>query len=76
MQQPQQENNSKELYTVEEAAQYLGVTRMKIYRLLEEKELNAEINPLDKRQKLIERFQLDRLKNFKRRIGNASDSNK
>ncbi len=50
------------VFTILEAARYLGVSRVKVYRLLSENLLTAEIDPLDKRKKLIKRQQLDQLK--------------
>ena len=66
--QPDTSNSKDELFTIERAANYLGVTRGKIYRLIGEKALEFEVNPLDKRQKLIKRDQLEKLKTFQRRI--------
>ncbi len=54
----------KKVYTVQEAADYLGVSRVKISKLLRDKVLTAEINPLDSREKLITLKQLDKLKSF------------
>jgi excisionase family DNA binding protein len=47
--------------TVTEAAQRLGVSRSKIWSLLREGVLEAERNPLDKRQKLIPVASLQKL---------------
>lgn len=55
-------NSEKRFYTVEEAAEYLDVSRIKIYRLIKEGELHATQNKLDKRQRLIAKEELDKLK--------------
>lgn len=54
----------KEMYTVQEAADFLGVSRIKISKLLRDSVLTAETNPLDTREKLIRLEQLERLKGF------------
>ena len=51
----------KKMYTVQEAATYLGVSRIKISQLLRDKDLTAIPNKLDSREKLIDRNQLDKL---------------
>ena len=51
----------KKMYTVQEAATYLGVSRIKISQLLRDKDLTAITNKLDSREKLIDRNQLDKL---------------
>lgn len=56
-------SSEKRYYTVEEAAEYLEVSRIKIYRLIKESELHPTQNKLDKRQRLISKEELDRLKN-------------
>lgn len=50
--------------TVQEAANYLEVSRAKISAMLKQGELTAVTNPLNQRQKLIEISQLTLLKNF------------
>lgn len=54
----------KEKMTVKEAAAYMGMTRQKISRLIERGVIKTEDNPLDTRQKLISRSQLDQLKEY------------
>lgn len=54
----------EEFFTVQEAAEFLGVSRMKLSKLLRDKILTSEINPLDTREKLIMRSQLEKLKGF------------
>lgn len=54
----------KDRLTVNEAASYLGVNRVKINTLLRRGVLKAETNPLDARQKLVSRQQLDALKEY------------
>jgi len=50
--------------TVKEAATYLNTTRQKISRLIARGVLVTEENPLDTREKLISKAQLDKLKEF------------
>ncbi len=57
-------DKEKELLTVQQAADFLGVSRIKISRLLKNGTLLAKPNPLDSRQKLIPREQLDSLKPY------------
>ena len=45
-----------------QAAEYLGVSRPTIKRLIDEGEINITVSPLDRRVKLINRADLDRLK--------------
>jgi hypothetical protein len=50
-----------ELITLTEARRILGVSRMKVWRLVKEGTLTAISNPLDKRQKLVQRLQVEAL---------------
>lgn len=54
----------KKIFTVQEAADYLGVSRVKISKMLRNRILTSEINLLDTREKLITLEQLERLKDF------------
>ena len=47
--------------TVAEAAAYLGVSRTKVWQLIREGTLPSTQNPLDKRQRLILRRDIERL---------------
>lgn len=47
--------------TLTEARHILGVSRMKVWRLVKEETLTAIANPLDKRQKLVRRSQVEAL---------------
>ncbi len=59
---PNGEVGSEEWMTVPEAAKYLGVHRSKIYRLIKEGELKfAGKNPLDKRQSVLKRSDIEAL---------------
>jgi len=51
-----------EYLTLHVAAKYLGVSRMKLYRLIQDGKLVTVLNDLDNREKLISKDQLDRLK--------------
>jgi excisionase family DNA binding protein len=51
-------------YTVTQAAEVLGVSRWKIWKLIDAGELPAEPSPLDRRQKLIPVADVARLKQF------------
>jgi hypothetical protein len=59
----------KDKYTVMQAATYLGVKRQKIHQLIKDGALIPENNPMDKRQKLLDMTQLDRLKDYKEAFG-------
>jgi hypothetical protein len=48
--------------TIAQAATYLGVSRTKVWKLLNEGRLSASVNPLDHREKLIPLQQVERLK--------------
>ncbi len=51
----------EEYLTVLAAADYLGVSRDKVSRMIKAGTLTAEVDPLDSRQKLIPKKQLDAL---------------
>ncbi len=51
-----------EMMTVQEAAGYLGVSRFKLARLIRDGELTTYTTPLDRRQRLVRRRDLDALK--------------
>ena len=51
----------KDLINLTEAGRILGVSRMKLWRLVKEGTLKAISNPLDKRQKLVSRAQVEAL---------------
>ena len=59
-----------ELLTLNDAAEYLGVSRMKLWRLVKDGTLTAVENPLDNREKLIGKFEMDKLKARAPRRGN------
>ena len=50
------------LMTVKEAADYLGVSRFKMARLIRDGEIATFVTPLDRRRKLIRRTDLDELR--------------
>jgi excisionase family DNA binding protein len=52
----------KEVLTVSEAAEYLGVSRTKMWQLIKEGSLSSTQNPLDKRQRLISSCALEQLR--------------
>lgn len=45
-----------------QAAQYLGVSRRKVWQLVKKGQLKAERDPLDERRKLVKVQDLERLK--------------
>ncbi len=51
-----------EMLTVQEAAEYLGVSRFKLARLIRDGELVTYTTPLDRRQRLLRLSDLDALK--------------
>jgi|GEM_PF-1042100 len=60
-----------ELLTLNDAAEYLGVSRMKLWRLVKNGTLTAVENPLDNREKLIGKLEMDKLKARAPRRGNS-----
>lgn len=48
--------------TVTQAAEYLGVSRTKIWKLVNEGRLSASRNPLDKRERVIPAVEVEHLK--------------
>lgn len=55
-------SNEKELYSIQEAAEYLGVSRVRIWKLVKEGVLITIKDSLDSRKSLISKEQLDKLK--------------
>jgi len=51
-------------YTVRQAAEVLGVSRWKMWKLLEAGTIKAEANPLDKREKLIPVAEVEQLARY------------
>ena len=73
-----EERDMMEMLTVGEAAEYLGVSRTKVWTMVKEGVLMAAQNPLDKREHLIPLHDLQQLRNRKRRpyprtVGMVSD---
>jgi excisionase family DNA binding protein len=56
-----------QVLTVKEAAEFLGVTRAKVSRMMKDKELAYTIDPLDKRIRLISVEDLQALLNRSRK---------
>ena len=52
---------------IQEAADALGVTRRRIWKMVKDGEIEAIGNPLDRREKLIPRKEVERLAQFVRR---------
>ena len=50
--------------TIHQVAEYLGVSRTKVWKLVGEGVLSASTNPLDKREKLVPAGEVRRLKGF------------
>ncbi len=63
-----------DVMTVQDAADYLGVSRFKLARLIRDGELRAYVTPLDKRRRLIKRADLDALKNSVRPTEGPQDT--
>ena len=55
-----------EYLNIQEAAEALGVTRRRIWKMVKDGELEATTNPLDRREKLIPRSEVDRFSKFVR----------
>ncbi len=53
---------SEQLMTLTEAAEALGVSRFKISRLVREGAIRAFVSPLDRRQRLVRRADVEALK--------------
>jgi Helix-turn-helix domain len=58
---------AEELLTVNEAAERLGSNRVQIWRLIRDGLLEAKVNPLDRRQKLIPLSAIEKLESEGRR---------
>jgi len=50
-----------DLITLSQAMNLLGVSRTKVWRLVKEGQLGAVVNPLDKREKLFSKSQVESL---------------
>ncbi len=50
---PAMNDKRSQVLTVKEAAEFLGVTRAKVSRMMKDRELAYTIDPLDKRIRLI-----------------------
>lgn len=53
---------TEERVTMREAAALLGVSTSKMWRLVRDGELSTEANPVDRREKLVRRADLERLR--------------
>jgi hypothetical protein len=56
---------------IAQAAEYLGVSRTKVWKLVVEGTLSARSNPLDKREKLAPAAELERLREAGSRVAAA-----
>jgi excisionase family DNA binding protein len=54
----------EEMLTINKAAQYLGVHRRTIWKRIKAGEIKAQQNGVDKRQRLIEICELEKLRGF------------
>ncbi|MDP9372240.1 MAG: hypothetical protein M3Q65_07245 [Chloroflexota bacterium] len=59
-------HNEPELITVSEARERLGVSRVTMARLLKEGRFTIYVNPLDRREKLIDVAELERARRPRR----------
>jgi excisionase family DNA binding protein len=50
------------MLTLGEAAEFLGVSRKKMWSLVKEKVISAHTSPLDRRKKLFKKSDLEKLK--------------
>lgn len=55
--------------SVKQAAVYLGVSRKTISRMIVNKQLQAEQNPMDKRYRVLKVSQLDKWKQYAEGLG-------
>lgn len=53
---------AEDFMTLSEAAESLGVSRFKMSRLVRDGALSAFVSPLDKRQRLVRRLEVEGLK--------------
>jgi excisionase family DNA binding protein len=51
-------------FTIQDAAEALGVNRKRIWRMIRDGQLEAITNPVDRREKLIPREAIERLLEF------------
>lgn len=57
-------NDEAEYLNVQEVADALGTNRRRVWQLIKEGELVTVPNPLDRRQKLVSRDQVERLSKY------------
>jgi len=57
-----------ELMRMSEAAQLLGVSNAKMWRLVRDGILEAETNPLDRRVKLVNRVDVEKLLRYSKKV--------
>jgi len=50
------------MLTLREAAEFLGVSRKKMWSLVKEKVISAHTSPLDRRKKLFKKSDLEKLR--------------
>ena len=55
-----------DLYTISKARELLGVSKNKMWRLVRDGTLEAFANPLDKREKLVRRVDVEELVRYRK----------
>jgi len=50
------------MLTLGEAANFLGISRKKMWSLVKDKQISAHTSPLDRRKKLFKKLDLEKLK--------------
>lgn len=58
--------------TVQAAAEALRTNRRRIWQMIRDKELEAIDNPLDRREKLIPRAEVERLSDFAHKVASSA----
>ena len=58
--------DDQEYFNIQETAEVLGVTRRRIWAMVKAGEIDSLPNPLDRRETLIPRSEIERLRKFAR----------
>ncbi len=56
--------NDREYLNIQEAAGELGITRRRLWQMVKDGQIEAVTNPLDRREKLIARSEVERFRPF------------
>lgn len=57
-------NDGREYVNIAEAAEMLGVNRRRVWQMIRDGQLEAIVNPVDRRERIIPRSQVEELMRF------------